>query len=348
MSGATSRSWRAWRSPGDALSWRWRPRALVVALVIAALLVPLGAVVLTTGTLRIELGDVLPALFGQGETADVRVLQLIRAPRLVAGLAVGAALGISGALFQSLSRNPLGSPDIVGFLTGAASGAIVAILVLGAPPLGIAAAAVIGGVVTSALVYVLAFRRGATGGYRLVLVGIGAGALLGALNDLLMTRSAAENAIVAQLWLTGTLNARTWAHALPVLIAVLVLLVPAVALARGLSALELGDDVATQSGMRVEAVRIGTLAVGIGLAALAVAAAGPVSFVALAAPQIVKRLSGGGGPSIVGSALLGSALLVGADVLSTTLPLPVAVPVGLMTGLLGGIYLIWLLGRGRR
>lgn len=337
---------RAWRSAGERVSLRWHRRSLVVAAVLTGLLLPMGVIVMMTGSFDVDAAAFWAALSGHGDPRVVRVLEGIRLPRFVGGVVVGAALGLSGAVFQTISRNPLGSPDIIGFVTGAATGAIVAILVFDAPAAVVSAAAVVTGLLTALAVAALAAGRG-SGGYRLVLVGIGVGALLAAVNDMLLTRSQRDDAIAAQIWLVGTLNARGWAEVMPTVIAVLVL-VPMLLLFRSaLHALELGDDVAKQTGVAVGTVRLGTMAVAVALAAFATATAGPISFVALAAPQLMARI--GRSPSIplLGSAAMGAVLLVAADLLSQYLPLGLSAPVGLVTGVLGGGYLLWLLSRGR-
>ncbi|QEO10890.1 iron chelate uptake ABC transporter family permease subunit [Protaetiibacter larvae] len=337
------------RGGGGRVSFRWHPRPARVAVVLAALLVPLAVIAVFTGTYAIAPQDLADLVAGTAPGPVERVVVLIRLPRLVGALAVGAALGLSGAVFQSLSRNPLGSPDVIGFVTGAATGAITAILLLQAPPAGVSLAAVLGGVATALLVALLARRRGARdAGYRLVLVGIGVGALLAAFNDLLLTRGERDDAILAQIWLTGTLNARGWDEVVPVVGAVLVLLPVLVVLQRRLATLELGDDLAQQLGIRVGLLRYGTMTVAVALVGFATATAGPISFVALAAPQLAARLGRGTRPPLVGAALMGAVLLLGADLLSQHLPLQLSAPVGLMTGVLGGGYLLWLLARPAR
>lgn len=338
---------RTWRSRSGRASWRWHPRAAIVATVLVVALVPVGIVTMTTGTYEIHVADVLAALSGTGDAPVERVLVGIRLPRFVAGVVVGAGLGIAGAVFQTISRNPLGSPDVIGFTTGAATGAIIAIVGFGAPGTVVAAAAVAGGLATAIVTTLLSTRRRSFGGYRLVLVGIGVGAVLNALNDLLMTRSQRDDAIGAQIWLVGTLNARGWEEVVPSVVAV-VLVVPVLLLAGSrLRALELGDDMARQTGVAVDRVRLGTMALAVVLVAFATATAGPISFVALAAPQLALRLTRGGSIPLFGSAALGAFLLTAADLGSQYLPLHLSAPVGLVTGVLGGGYLLWLLSRGR-
>lgn len=326
----------------------WQPRAVLVCLVLAAVVAVLAVFILGTGTMALTPGEVLSSLFsGDQNSVAGRVINRVRVPRLVTGLCVGAALGMAGAIFQSISRNPLGSPDIIGFTTGAATGAVVQIVVFNAGPLATALAALAGGLGTAIVVYLLSLRRNATGGYRLVLVGIGIGAILSAVNTVLLARGNIDQALSAQVWLSGSLNARTWMHALPVLIGVIVALPIAMGKARALSLMEMGDDAAYQLGIRVERTRLIMMVVAVLLAAMATAAAGPIAFVALAAPQLVRRLTGQSGVPIIPAALMGAALTVAADLLSQNLPVRAMLPIGLTTGVLGGLYLLWLLTRTR-
>jgi iron complex transport system permease protein len=199
-------------------------------------------------------------------------------------------------------------------------------------------------VLTAVLVYALAFRGGVQG-YRLVLVGIGLAAMFTALTDYLLTRSTLDEAEAAQVWLTGSLNGRGWEHVRPVA-AALALLLPATALlARPLRALELGDDAARALGVAVERSRLALIFVAVGLAAVATASAGPIVFVALAAPQIARRVTRVSGPGVGCAALMGAVLLLAADCASQRVFGATQLPVGVLTGVLGGLYLIWLLHR---
>ncbi len=331
------------------LSWRWSPRTVTVCVVLTAVAVVLAVVCLGRGTIALAPGEVVDALLGRAAEPTVEHVVLgIRLPRLVTGLGVGASLGVAGALFQSISRNVLGSPDLIGFTTGAATGAILQIVLLDGGPLQVGAWAVGGGAVSAAVVYALSVSRRGGGGYRLILVGIGVGALLQAANSLLLTRAALDQALEAEIWLQGSLNGRRWPQAVPVLV-VLALAVPvAAATSRRLDVLEMGDDTATQLGVRSERSRLVAVVLGVALTAVATAAAGPIAFVALAAPQLVRRLTGATGAHLVPSAFMGATLLVGADLLAQNLPFAWSVPVGLATGLLGGLYLLWLLTRKDR
>ncbi|MDK8510552.1 iron chelate uptake ABC transporter family permease subunit [Corynebacterium bovis] len=321
---------------------RTRRTRVVTACLLAALVV-LAVTGLLLGDYPLTPPRAVAALVGLGDDRlAVFFVQQQRAPRVVAGAVVGAALGASGAIIQSLSRNPLGSPDIIGFTVGSATGALLAITVLGTTPTGTAAGAVVGGAAAAVLITALGWRSGVTGP-RLVLVGIGVSAVLHALNSLLLVRAS----LTAALWLAGSLAAVTWATAAGALVAVGVLLAVAWTQERTLNALALGDELATGLGVRVERRRLGLVALGVALVALAVAVAGPVAFVALAAPHSARLLTRTGGAGVVTSMVLGAVLVVGSDIVAQRIFAPVQLPVGVVTGVLGGVYLLYLLTRQR-
>ncbi|MGK4584780.1 FecCD family ABC transporter permease [Kitasatospora sp. HPMI-4] len=332
---------------GDTVSLRYRPRALAVGALAALLALTLGVVTLGSGDYPMSPAEVLGTLVGRGSPAQDFIVNQLRLPRVVTALAVGAALALAGALFQSLVRNPLGSPDILGFTQGAATGALV-VVVAGGSSLALATGAVTGGIATGAVIYALAWRGGVNGG-RLVLVGIGSAAILTGVNGYLLTRAQLMDAARGVLWLTGSLDGRGWDNALPVLTA-LAVLAPVVLLGcgRALRMIELGDDAAAGVGVPVERLRLLLLAAAVVLASLAAAAAGPVSFVALTAPQVARRLTRTPGPALLASMCVGAALLAGADLAAQQLFTGRQLPVGVVTGVLGGGYLIWLLAARRK
>ncbi|MFT3860228.1 FecCD family ABC transporter permease [Micropruina sp.] len=323
-------------------------RTLLVAAAVLVAIVLLALAGLLIGDYPLSPGQVLQALGGAGSdplaTFFVRGQRL---PRVLAAVLVGAALASSGAIFQALSGNPLGSPDIIGFTTGSATGALIAIVLLGAGPVETAAGALAGGAVTAAAVYALAWRRGLTGG-RLVLVGIGVAAALQGLNGLLVVGASLSAAQSAAQWLAGSFNATGWAEVW-LLVAALAALLPAAGLlARPLGVLVLGDQLAAGLGVRVERVRTLLVVVGVVLVAVATAAAGPIAFVALAAPQIARRLTRTAGVGIGAAMLVGAALVLAADLVAQRLFAPTQLAVGVVTGSLGGAYLVWLLARQAR
>lgn len=329
------------------LRLRVERRTVVVTAVVFVVVCVLAAGTLMSGPLDLGVRDVAAAVLGHGERQTVMVVGEVRLPRVITALAVGGALGASGAVFQSISGNALGSPDIIGFTTGAATGAVAQIVFFDAGAAATALAAVASGLLTASAVYALSRSHGKTGGYTLVLIGIGVSAILGALNTLMLVRGDLDLATKARIWLSGSLNSRTWDNAIPAAIAVAVCLPVLIASSRSLDAVEMGDDQASQLGVQPERVRQVAILTAVVLTAAAVAAAGPIAFIALAAPQIAHRLTGAARVQVVSAALMGAALLLAADLLSVHLPVKIAMPVGLTTGLLGGIYLLWLLSRAR-
>ncbi|MBG0757050.1 FecCD family ABC transporter permease [Vibrio cidicii] len=331
-----------WRWRG--YSWRVSRREIWVggSLLILALL--FAALAMTVGKLPIRFVEVWE-LLSSSDPANfkARVLLEIRLPRILTALFAGAALGLSGAIFQSISRNPLGSPDIIGFTSGAATGALIQIILFSGSAIDVALSAILGGLITAALVYLLSLKAGRVGRYRLVLIGIGVGSVLSALNGLLLVKGSLDSAMSANLWLSGSLHARTWSHVWPVMGGVLLLIPVVKALARPLMMLEMGDDSARQLGVSVEAVRLFMTLAAVTLAALATGAAGPIAFIALAAPQLVRRLRRSANLPLVSAALMGACLLLGADLATQLIPIPWTLPIGRITGIIGGVYLLILL-----
>ncbi|MEC5342585.1 iron chelate uptake ABC transporter family permease subunit [Brenneria populi] len=325
------------------------PRTLAVCAVMLVLLLALAAFSVTLGRFNLSAAQILDAILGGGDGGPgARIIRNVRLPRTLTAIFVGAALGVSGAIFQSVSRNALGSPDIIGCTTGAASGALIQIVLFNTGPMAVACAAITGGIATSLLVYLLSLKGGMVKGHRLILTGIGVGATLSALNGFLLVKGDLDNAVMANLWLAGSVQSRTWMHLIPVMTGVLALLPPILLSARRLTMIEMGDDIARQLGIRVERVRLTMIFCAVLLAALATGATGPVAFIALAAPQLVARLTRSRALPVIGAALMGACLLLLADLTTQLLPLTVAAPVGRMTGIVGGLYLLWLLTRSRR
>ncbi|BCJ55462.1 ABC transporter permease [Actinoplanes sp. NBRC 14428] len=328
------------RAAGVALRLDLRTLGVTALLVVAA--AAMVAWTVSAVGVRLPFADIAEILGGGGRRADRFILLDLRLPRVTLALLAGAAFAMSGAVFQSLSRNPLGSPDIIGFTTGAASGAVFAILVLGAGPGGAAAGAIAGGLVTALIVYGLAALGGGAI-RRLVLVGIGISAMLVAVNSYLISRARLEEAQAAATWLVGTLNGRTWQYVRLLGLALLVLTPLLLLLSRRLTMLELGDDSARALGVRVDRTRPLLVLLAVAVCAVATAATGPVAFVALSAPQIAKRLTGSATPQLLPSAVTGALLMVLSDFVAQRLLAPAQLPVGVITGAVGGVYLAWLL-----
>jgi len=331
-----------------ALSVRFDLRAVVASSVLAAVLIVFSCWSISVGDFPVPIGDVIRTLLGRGPSSADFIVGTLRLPRILTGAMVGAAFGVSGAIFQSLAKNPLGSPDVIGFTFGSALGAVAVIVIVGgAGSVAVSSGAVAGGLATALLVFACAWRRGVQA-HRLVLVGIGVGYALAAITDYLLTRANIADAQRATVWLTGSLNGRSWEHVRPVAAGLIVLLPLAMWMGRALRVLELGDDTAAALGMRLGRTRLAIVIVGVLLAALATASAGPIAFVALMAPPIARRVVHAPGITIVPTALVGALLTVSADLMARRLLAPLELPVGIFTAVLGAPYLLWLLTREAR
>lgn len=317
---------------------------LTLLLLVTAALMALAS--LTLGDYPLSLSEVLATFAGAGEGFHRMIVLEWRVPVAVAAVVFGALLGIGGAIFQSLTRNPLGSPDVIGFDAGAYTAVVLTILVMGAGGYWtVAAAALAGGLLTAFAVYVLAYRRGIQG-FRLIIVGIGVSALLGSVNAYLITRADVEEAITVGFWGAGSITRVSWSGMVLAAVLGCLAILSAWVLAGSLRQVELGDEVAVTQGAAVNPARLGLVVTGVTTTALVTAAAGPIGFIALVAPQLARRLTGTPGVSMLSAAAMGSLLLTSAHLLSLALAqIYRPVPVGLITVCLGGIYLIWLLIR---
>lgn len=316
-------------------------RSMVVCVALAVGVIALALVALATGSYQLSLGQVATALTG-GETGLVHdIVVEWRLPRVGATVVFGAALGVSGAMFQSLARNPLASPDVIGFSTGSYTGALIVIILIGGSYVEVAGGALLGGIATAMLVYVLAWRRGVQG-FRLIVVGIGVSAMLASLNTWMLLKAELEVAMAATAWGAGSLNGVSWDQVVIGGAFIVALLVIAGMLSRPMRQLELGDDTAASQGVRIAFARLGLIVVGVALTATVTAASGPIAFVALAAPQIARRLARTAGITLAPAAFVGALLLGAADFVAQHMA-PTPLPVGLITVMIGGGYLGYLL-----
>jgi iron complex transport system permease protein len=322
-----------------------RACTVVVLLVLATLAASVALI--GTGDFPISATDVLRTLTGDGTQIQEYIVRDLRLPRVLVGLLVGAALGLGGALFQSISRNPLGSPDVLGLGQGATAGALVVIVLFSGSATAVTLGALAGGLVTGFAIYLLAWKRGVHG-YRLVLVGIGVSAIVTAVNGYLLTKADIVDAARAVVWMTGSLNGRDWTQVWPLLVLCAVLVPLVLVNARGLLMTEMGDDLSYALGVRVERVRMVLMVSAVLLTSGATAAVGPVGFVALTAPQLARRLTRSPGPNLVPAMCMGATLLIVADLVSQRAFGADQLPVGVVTGVIGGAYLLWLLVTERR
>ncbi|MFF8614554.1 FecCD family ABC transporter permease [Streptomyces sp. NPDC015350] len=334
---------------GDLVATRFSIRTLAVNAVLAAAAVGVAVLSLGFGDYPLTPLQVVRAIAGQGDDFHRLVVIEWRLPMAIGAVLFGALLGIGGAIFQSLTRNPLGSPDVIGFDAGSYTGVVITILLLGSHHhWSVAAAAIAGGLLTAGAVYLLAYRRGIQG-FRLIIVGIAVSAMLGSINSYLITRADIDDAMSVGFWGAGSLSRVGWAALVPSLIGGALILGCVTLFAPALRQLELGDDAALAQGVSAAHARPVLLITGVATTALVTAAAGPIGFVALSAPQLARRLTRTPGVTVASAAFMGAALLALAHASSLAIAQAYrSVPVGLITVCLGGLYLIWLLIRETR
>jgi iron complex transport system permease protein len=324
---------------------RRRQRGTVLA-VLGILIVVVFAVTLMVGksfygpaeVLRVILGETVPgASFTVGE---------LRLPRATMGVLAGLAFGIAGVTFQTMLRNPLASPDIIGISSGASAAAVVAIIVYSLGDMAVSLVAIAAALATAMLIYLLAYRDGVVG-TRLILIGIGIAAMLDSVISYVLMRAAVWDIQTAMRWLTGSLNNATWQEVTPLLVAMLAAVPVLLGQSRSLTLMQQGEDSASALGVRVERTRLVAIVAAVTLVAFATAAAGPIAFVAFLAGPIAARIVGGGTSLMVPAALVGALLVLTADLVGQY-AFENRYPVGVITGVLGAPYLVYLLIRTNR
>ncbi|WP_394551345.1 FecCD family ABC transporter permease [Agromyces sp. MMS24-JH15] len=326
---------------------RQRRRGWIVLGGAAAVVVVVGIVALLLGAAGVTADRVLLALLGQGDRGDRFVVLQLRLPRILAAIVCGVAFALAGAVFQAVLRNPLASPDILGISQGASLGAVWALLGLGLGGAAVAGFAFAGALGVALCIWALAWRQGLHG-IRFVLVGVGFSYVAGSLIAWLLARAEIRSAQAALAWTVGNVS-DIRGEELGLLAAGVALLVGLVAAnSRAMDALALGDDHARGLGVRADRARLVLLFGAVALVAIATAAAGPIAFVALVAPAIARALVGNGGAALAASAFVGAALTLTSDVIGQYAIPGIVAPVGIVTGIVGAPYLLWLLAANER
>lgn len=328
------------------LSWLFPRRSALAAAFLVPLVVVLVAVAVTASSTDMSLSQTLSGLLRTGDPGSIMIVWDLRLPRVFAGLMVGAALGVSGCLTQTLAGNRLATPDLVGVNEGATAAVVASAAGSATGMVGDWWLGPLGAVAAAVLVVLCAGGAGAAG-YRLLVVGIGVSTFIGAVSDLVMSRQNDNTAGGVFLWAVGSLNGRDWGVGGPLLIALLFLLPLSLAAGHRLQLLRFDDDMAASLGVDLRRVRAVALALAVALAGVAVGVGGPIAFVALAAPILAQRLTGPTRVPVTGSALTGAALITAADALGRVVA-PVELPVGVVTSVLGGPFLLWVLFRSHR
>ena len=324
------------------------PRHVLVGLVLIALSLAVAVAALRLGKFAVSTQEVLVALQGQGRRIVQVVVVTWKLPRILLGLVAGLALGVAGAVFQTITRNPLGSPDLIGFSTGAQTGILVSVLLLPGSMLSASLASFIGGAAVGAVTYLVSLRGGFTG-LRFILVGIAISSMLVSVNRWLLVRVDDDEGLGALKAITGTLGAARWPVVAPTCLAIGVTVALILLASRHLQVLSLGEQVATILGSPTRRVSAVLILLGTVLVAVVTMAAGPIGFVALVAPHLARLLTGSPQSPLLVSGLTGSLLMVGADLLSQLVL--ESMPVSVVTNAVGGLYLMVALtvaARGRR
>ena len=324
------------------------PRHVVVGLILLALSLAVAVASLRLGKFPVTTQEVIDALQGQGRKIVQVVIVKWKLPRIVLGLVAGLALGVAGALFQAITRNPLGSPDLIGFSTGAQTGILVSVLLLPGSMLSASLASFIGGAAVGTVTYLVSLRGGFTG-LRFILVGIAISSMLVSVNRWLLVRVDDDEGLGALKAITGTLGAARWPVVAPTCLAIGVTVALILLASRHLQVLSLGEQVATILGSPTRRASAVLILLGTVLVAVVTMAAGPIGFVALVAPHLARLLTGSPHSPLLVSGLTGSLLMVGADLLSQLVL--ESMPVSVVTNAVGGLYLMVALtvaARGRR
>lgn len=338
------------------VSIRINVRVLIVAGLLMLATVAAMALHVAFGGTPMAYPDVLRALFGDDSNTRIHLaVSEFRAPRMLAAVVVGATLAAAGAITQTVARNPLASPDLLGVTSGASLGAVSVLVVAGgghaglsgvAAAAGMPAAAFFAGILTGVAVYLLAYRRGLDS-YRLVLAGLGISGLAASLTTWILTLGDVTSAAQALTWMMGSLNGKDWQTVQPMALSAAVLLLAAMVSGKWLLLTSLGEDTAVGLGARIGTIRLVVLTLAVLLASVATVLAGPVAFVALASPRIARALTSTVIPSVGVSALVGAVFVLLADSLSANI-LTAPLPVGVATAVLGAPFLIHLILKYQR
>jgi iron complex transport system permease protein len=324
---------------------RARHRAGVTATLVA-LIIGAFAVSLMVGQTFYPPDEVLAVILGHTVPGASFTVGELRLPRAVLAVLAGFAFGIAGVTFQTMLRNPLASPDIIGISSGASVAAVFAIVVLSLNETMTSLFA-LGGALLTAITISLLSNKGGFAGTRLILIGIGVAAMLDSAVAYVLSEAAAWDLQAAMRWLTGSLNGATWELVIPLAIASMALAPVLIAQGRGLGMLQLGDDQASALGITVPRTRMLLMLAAVALLAFATAATGPIAFVAFMAGPIAARLVGPGGSLLVPAGLVGALLVLVADLIGQ-FAFDTRYPVGVVTGVLGAPYLLYLLVRINR
>jgi len=325
---------------------RRRVRWFTITLILTAFTILLSSMMLMYGNIRYPLSKVIQVLFGEDVKGASFAIGIIRLPRMLTGLLVGISFGIAGNIFQTMLRNPLASPDIIGITSGSSVAAVFCILILKISGNAVSIAAVVFGLLVAGLIYLLS-KGGSFSGGRLILIGIGVQAMMNAVISFLLLRANQYDVPAALRWMSGSLNGMQMKNVPPLFFVVVLFATIILLLGKHLSILELGDQSAITLGLRTDFTRLSLVLSAVFLIAFSTAVTGPIAFVAFLAGPIAGRLVGSGVSNGIPSGLVGAILVLGADLIGQ-FAFDVRFPVGIITGIMGAPYLLILLIRMNR
>lgn len=324
---------------------RRRRREALAFLAVAALGVVVLVIAMLVGSYALPIDRLWLVLSGQELGFERTVVLEWRMPRSITALVVGACLGLSGALLQTVTRNPLASPDLIGISGGAYTAVLILIIYTGSRWELVTSAALVGALITAAILFALAGSSGNERGSRFLLAGVALAALLGGVNSWIVLSASLEAAMAAATWGAGSLAASTWQTAAISSVALIIGAVMSALAIRRIRAHALGDDLATSLGAAPRSLRVQLIIVSVMLAAISTAMCGPIGLLPLVAPPIARAILRTSGAPLALSASVAAVLLAGADLLAQHV-LPGGPPAGLVTTVLGGGYLMFMLLRG--
>ncbi|MFD1336619.1 FecCD family ABC transporter permease [Oceanobacillus iheyensis] len=323
-----------------------RRRFILVTSLLAITAFVLSCTMLMLGNTIYPVSDVISVLLGEEVQGASFAVGTIRLPRMIAGVFAGFAFGVAGYVFQTMLRNPLANPNVIGITAGSSAAAVFCIIVLQASNTVVSIASIIGGLATVIVIFLLARSTSFSIG-RLILVGIGIQAMLNALISYLLMIGQENDIPTAMRWLNGSLNGAKMEDVYPLIIAVFIFAPIIIALGKRLDMLELGEQTAISLGVNTDKTRVILIISSVLILALATATTGPIAFIAFLSGPIAKRLVGVGFSSIIPAGLVGIILVLAADLVGQ-FAFVARYPVGVITGIIGAPYLIYLLIRMNR